>query len=271
MKPVAIFRFAPIEGPGYLAEFLDAHHIPWQMICIDAGEAVPHGASVYSGLVFMGGPMSVNDDLPWIAPVLALIREAVEQDIPLLGHCLGGQLISKALGGVVSRNSVKEIGWGEVTVAENDSAHHWFGGVKDFTAFHWHGETFSLPNGHDKDITHADEAGAARPLSRVAGEGANESLRELYVNGATLLLSSAHCANQAYALGKHLALQCHVEMTAEMIADWCAVGADEIAASCNSPAVQSVARMQQPMADNLPRLHEVAAQLYSHWIKGLSD
>ena len=56
-------------------------------------------ASAYSGLVFMGGPMSVNDDLPWIPKVEALIRDAVAKDVPLLGHCLGGQLISKALGG----------------------------------------------------------------------------------------------------------------------------------------------------------------------------
>ena len=60
--------------------------------------------------------MSVNDDLPWIGPVLALIRDAVARDIPLLGHCLGGQLISKALGGAVRQNPVKEIGWGEVSV-----------------------------------------------------------------------------------------------------------------------------------------------------------
>ena len=66
--------------------------------------------------------MSVNDDLPWIAPVLALIRQAVANNIPVLGHCLGGQLMSKALGGVVARSPVKEIGWGEVRVADNDTA-----------------------------------------------------------------------------------------------------------------------------------------------------
>ena len=83
------------------------------------------------------------------------------------------------------------------------------------------------------------------------------------------MLSSAYCANQAYAIGKHLALQCHVEMTAEMIAAWCAVGADEIAAS-SSPAVQSVSEMQQQMTSKLPRLNSVADQFYRHWVKGLS-
>jgi GMP synthase-like glutamine amidotransferase len=233
LKPIAIFRHTVTEGPGYLATFLDERKIPWQLIRIDAGDAVPHSAAAYAGLVFMGGPMSVNDDLPWIAPLLTLIRDAYAKDIPLLGHCLGGQLISKALGGVVSRNPVKEIGWGEVTVSDNDIARNWFGDVKRFEAFHWHGETFTLPQ------------------------------------GATHVLSSAYCANQAWAIGKHLALQCHVEMTAEMIATWCALGAGEIAAS-NSPAVQSVREMQQQANASLPRLNSVAAHLYSHWIKGIS-
>jgi len=233
MKPIAIFRHTSTEGPGYLAEFLDERKIPWQLVAIDAGDAVPRSASAYSGLVFMGGPMSVNDELPWILPMLALIRDAVAKDIPVLGHCLGGQLISKALGGVVSRNPVKEIGWGEVAVSDNDIAHSWFGSVQNFQAFHWHGETFSLPH------------------------------------GATHLLSSAYCTNQAYVIGKHLALQCHIEMTAAMIASWCEIGAEEVVASSLSPAVQSVQVMQQQMAEKLPQLQEVAEQLYGKWIQGL--
>ncbi|MDH4286095.1 MAG: type 1 glutamine amidotransferase, partial [Gallionella sp.] len=147
MLPIAIFRHAAHEGPGYFTEFLDGQSIPWQLIAIDAGDAVPQTAEAYAGLVFMGGPMSVNDDLPWIPEVEALIRDAVARDIPLLGHCLGGQLISKALGGTVSRNPVKEIGWSEVAVADNDIARGWFGEIKNFPAFHWHGETFTLPQG----------------------------------------------------------------------------------------------------------------------------
>jgi GMP synthase-like glutamine amidotransferase len=234
MKPVAIFRHAPTEGPGYFADFLDQHAIPWKLVRIDQGDAVPHNAQDYSGLVFMGGPMSVNDDLPWIPPVLALIRDAYARDIPLLGHCLGGQLISKALGGVVSRNPVKEIGWGRAEVSGNDMAHEWFGDIRSCEVFHWHGETFSLPQ------------------------------------GAVHLLASSHCANQAYAIGKHLALQCHVEMTEQMIRDWCEVGAGELAASASSPAVQSAQVMQAQTKDKLPELHRVAAQLYRHWLRGLA-
>ena len=233
MKPVAIFRHAATEGPGYFADFLDERAIPWQLICIDAGDAIPRDIGNFSGLAFMGGPMSVNDELPWIALVLTLIRDAVAHDIPVLGHCLGGQLMAKALGGEVTLNPVKEIGWGQVTVSDNDQAKAWFGGVRTFDAFHWHGETFSLPY---------------------------EAVR---------LLSSAHCANQGFALGKHLALQCHVEMNEELIRSWCEVGADEIAASAHSPAVQPVNILLQMMNEKLPQLNAVARQLYQRWIAGL--
>jgi len=73
VKPVAIFRHSPTEGPGYFATFLDAHRIPWRLVKVDAGEPVPASPRDFSGLAFMGGPMSVSDDLPWIREVLALI------------------------------------------------------------------------------------------------------------------------------------------------------------------------------------------------------
>jgi GMP synthase-like glutamine amidotransferase len=234
MKPIAIFRHSPTEGAGHFALFLTEHAIPWQMVHIDQGEAVPKDAGAFSGLVFMGGPMSVNDDLPWIAPTLALIRDAYSKDIPLLGHCLGGQLMSKALGGVVSKNAIKELGWGNVNVADNATARQWFGEIREFDSFHWHGETFSLPQ------------------------------------GAVHLLSSAHCANQAYAIGKHLAMQCHVEMTEAMIREWCKEGAAELAANAGSPAVQSAPDIQAQMHEKLPELHRVATQLYRHWLHGLA-
>ena len=234
MKPVAIFRHSPTEGSGYFATFLDEHAIPWVLIRIDEGDAVPFDARDYSGLVFMGGNMSVNDDLPWIPRSLELIRDAYAKDIPVLGHCLGGQLMSKAMGGVVTKNPVKELGWGRTEVANNDVARKWFGDIRSFDSFHWHGETFSLPQ---------------------------DSIQ---------LLSSAHCANQAFAIGKHLALQCHVEMTEPMIREWCDVGAAELAANASSPAVQSAQVMQAQMQDRLPALHRVATQLYRHWLQGLA-
>ena len=235
MKPVAVFRHTPTEGPGYFATFLQNKNIPLELIKVDEGVPVPENPSVYAGLVFMGGPMSVNDDLPWILPVLNLIRAAVQQDIPVLGHCLGGQLIAKALGASVTANPIKEIGWGEVSVVDSPVARAWFDvAPSTFLSFHWHGETFSIPA------------------------------------GATRILESPYCTNQAYAMGKHLGMQCHVEMTREMIETWCAVGQDEIAAA-HSPAVQTSEQMALEMGTKLTALNAVAAQLYSRWIQGLKQ
>ncbi len=234
MKPVVIFRHASTEGPGYFATFLDMQGIPWHLVKIDENDPLPASIAEYSGVVLMGGPMSVNDDLPWIAPLLKLIREAVAADIPLLGHCLGGQLISKALGAAVTANPVKEIGWGEVTVSNNDIARSWFGDIESFNGFHWHGETFSLPE------------------------------------QAVHLLASPHCGNQAYAIGKHLAFQCHIEMTPELVQSWCDVGAEEVRQASASPAVQQIGVMMENLPLHCFFLNKVATRIYSQWIKGLN-
>lgn len=233
MKEIIIFRFLGREGPGYLGDFLTEQNIPWRMVKVDEGEPIPASVLAYSGMVLMGGPMSVNDDLPWITPLLERIREAKAADIPLLGHCLGGQLITKALGGSVGANKVKEIGWGEVTVSESEAAQHWFGEIKTFNAFHWHGETFTLPE------------------------------------GATHLLSSQYCQNQAYSIRKHLALQTHLEVTSEMVKKWCEESPEELAESAGSLAVQQAGEMQRELPLHCFFLNKVAKQVYSQWIKGL--
>ena len=101
MKPVGIFRTARTEGPGYFATYLERRSIPWTLVALDEGQPVQRDPRAYSGLAVMGGPMSANDDLPWIPPLLELLRSAVRQDVPIIGHCLGGQLMSRAFGGSV--------------------------------------------------------------------------------------------------------------------------------------------------------------------------
>ncbi len=179
--------------------------------------------------------MSANDDLPWTGPVLALIRDAVRSDVPVIGHCLGGQLLAKALGGEVTPNPVKEIGWNRVEVEDCALAREWFGtDLRAFTTFQWHGETFTIPPGGSR------------------------------------ILRGEHCANQAYVVGDmHLGMQCHVEMTPELIHGWCESGAAEIAESRESPAVQSVATIESEAAERLPVLTDTARRLYTRWIRGL--
>lgn len=235
MRPVVVLRFSPIEGAGYLGEFLTQKGILWTQVNVDAGDSVPEDINGFSGLVLMGGPMSVNDELPWIPGVLKLVRQAVENGIPVLGHCLGGQLMSKALGGQISRNPVKEIGWGGVSKVGHNPAPDWLGDLPpSFEVFQWHGETFSIPEGAER------------------------------------LLESAFCQNQAFLLNnRHLGLQCHIEMTAPMIEAWCKAGADEIAQASDSPVVQQAAAMQENMTARLEALHGVADILYGKWIQGL--
>jgi len=182
MKPVRIFRHIACEGPGYLGSLLDAQHIPYEIIAIDANEAIPGQLDDISGLVFMGGSMSVNDSFPWIEQELQLIRAARKLDLPMLGICLGSQLIAKALGGTVSKGNGMELGWAPVQKCHPVQQDGWFDELEDsFRVFHWHGEKFSLPE------------------------------------GTTLLLSSDCYPHQAFAIGNTLALQFHLEMTADMV------------------------------------------------------
>ncbi|MDH5480606.1 MAG: type 1 glutamine amidotransferase, partial [Nitrosomonas sp.] len=210
-------------------------HIPWQLIKIDAGEEPPASIDSFSGLVFMGGPMSVNDDLPWIEPALNLIRQAIAEDMPVMGHCLGGQLMAKALGGVISASPAREMGWGEVTVPDHAIAREWFGDLSTFDSFHWHGETFSLPE------------------------------------GATCILSSPYCENQAFALGIHLGMQCHVEMTERLVRDWCSVAAEELArlTKLNQPSIQPMAEIEKNLPERVAKLNAAATCLYTKWIVAL--
>lgn len=235
MLPVLIFRHSPTEGPGYFATFLERHSIPWKLVRTDAGEEIPADLTGVSGLCLMGGPMSVNDDLPWIAPELALIREAVANDVPVMGHCLGGQLMARALGGSVGPTPIKEIGWGDVRITDADAARPWLGdSSQPMPSFHWHGETFSIPP------------------------------------GATRILESAYCANQAFVVNdRHIGMQCHVEMTPDMIQSWCDSGLAEIEAS-TSPGVQRPEIMQADMTTRTAQLHHLADKIYSRWIQGLS-
>ncbi|OGA95181.1 MAG: glutamine amidotransferase [Betaproteobacteria bacterium RIFCSPLOWO2_12_FULL_66_14] len=235
MKPVAIFRHAPTEGPGYFATYLQANSVPWTILKIDEGETVPQDPRAYSGLVFMGGPMSANDDLAWIVPELELIRRAVQQEVPVLGHCLGGQLMAKALGASVSRNPVKEIGWAPVSVLPRPAAKAWFGDVEEFLSFHWHGETFAIPP------------------------------------GGQCIASSEHCAHQVFAMDKHLGMQCHVEMTAELIRSWCDDWHKEVASlAARTASVQTPEEMQRDVDSRVEALNRVAERLYDRWIEGLA-
>ena len=183
---VLAFRHVPFESLGLIEPVLRARGVEVEYADLyRTGAALPDIAA-YDALIFLGGPMSVNDDLPDLRHELECIREAMAQRQPVLGICLGAQLIARAAGATVRRNSAKEIGWYGLRFNESASGDRLFHGLSEETVFHWHGETFDLPN------------------------------------GAELLASSDLCRNQAFRIGEHVyGLQFHLEVTPVMIADWC--------------------------------------------------
>ncbi len=184
---VLAFRHVPFEHLGLIGPSLENRGIAWRYADLFAGGAVPPDWPSAAGLIFMGGPMSANDNQPFIHQELRLIEQAVAAGKPVLGVCLGAQLIAKALGAKVYRNHTKEIGWAPVCWRPEARQDPLFCGFdRPEVLFHWHGETFDLPS------------------------------------GAVWLASSEACAHQAFRAGPAHGLQFHLEVTPEMIASWCA-------------------------------------------------
>jgi len=219
---VLAIRHVPFEHMGGIASVLDRRHIPYYYV--DAPETAPSLDGV-QGLISMGGPMSANGDLPYIRTELRLMEEAAARGIPILGVCLGSQLIAKALGARVYRNSQKEIGWFPIHWTEAAHRDPLFADFRDpEIVFHWHGETFDLPAGAD------------------------------------WLAYSDACRHQAFRAGKNIyALQFHLEVTPEMIADWCSQDAN-----CGD-----VAELKMPIEPHAhaARQQELAERVFTRWVE----
>ena len=230
MKPIRIFRHEDWVQPGRLTEYLDARAIPWEMVSIDRGDRVPQRLDDVSGLAFLGGTMSVNDPLPWLTDEMRLIREAAAQDVPLLGHCLGSQLIAKALGATVAPMPNKEIGWFDVQKCDNRVTQDWLQDVPDpVEVFIWHHDAFTLPP------------------------------------GASPLYSSPHCPEQAYARGNIMATVAHPEVTVEMLEDWLRIYGDDIAPV--GPSIQPIERVRERVPQRCAAMHrQLTDRLYDAWL-----
>ena len=232
MSEILIFRFEKTDGPGYFGQFLDTKGIKYQLLEVDQGETIPTSIDGAPALVFMGGVMSANDRLDWISPVLELIRSARKSNIPMLGHCLGGQLISKALGGHVEKNPVEEIGWWPVDVIQNNQTPKWCRKLPvTLDVFHWHNETFSVP----AEATH--------------------------------IFKSAACPNQGFQIGNTLALQFHLEILPEMVDDWASRFIDHTHEP--GPTVQSQSTIIENLVEKAARSKTAADWIYDHWCSNL--
>jgi len=233
MRPIAIFRFSPTEGPAHFAEWLDRVALPWTLIAIDEADPVPADPSRFSGIGMMGGPMSATDALPWVEPLSALLRESVARNIPIIGHCLGGQLLAQALGARVQRTHTPVIGWIDVEATDSAAQRDWFGGHERFTPFQWHYDVFELPP------------------------------------RAVRVLTNRFNPNQGYVIDDaHIGFQCHIEMTQDLVETWCRTGADEIAGPA-TPGRQSREQILDDMPARLHALHLVTDGIYARWSQRL--
>ena len=233
MAPILVFRFSPGDDPGHFGAWLDAQGLAWHLVSLHDGEPVPVDATGVAGIGMMGGPMSVNDPLPWIAPLESLIRDAIAREVPVIGHCLGGQLMAKALGAKVGRAQTAEIGWIDVEVPQTEEAREWFGSTRTFTTFEWHYETFALPP------------------------------------GATRVLTNRFNTEQAYVVdGRHIGFQCHIEMTAELARSWVRMSGDELPAE-STVSMHNRRELLEGIEARAAALNRVADTVYARWARNL--
>ncbi|MEX0961045.1 MAG: type 1 glutamine amidotransferase [Burkholderiales bacterium] len=176
-----ILQHVPFEGPGSIGDWLKSSRTVVAHTLFFEDDSLPAVAEI-DLVVAMGGPMSVNDETayPWLVAEKRFIREAIEAGKAVVGICLGAQLIASALGARVYPNDEKEIGWFPVYGVQATESRQGFPFPVATPAFHWHGETFDLPD------------------------------------GAVHLARSAACVNQAFQFGGNVvALQFHLETTPE--------------------------------------------------------
>ncbi len=196
MKPVVVFRHVPHEGLGTIAGALERNHIPYTIVDILSRPAQRFDPRQLAGLIVMGGPMNVDetDKYPPLSDEVRWLQEAVDARLPVLGVCLGAQLLAKSLGARVYPNRMKEIGWYEIELLSAADSDPMFdlmrsddadARARNVTVFQWHGDTFDLPA------------------------------------GAIQLARSPQCENQAFRYGgSAYGLQFHMEVTAEIIDTW---------------------------------------------------
>ena len=209
------------EHAGLLGDFLREKGISAHTVKPYLGDAIPD-PNRYEAMVVLGGPPNVYqvDEYPFLAKEDTAIKRAVEKDVPLLGICLGGQLLAKALGAGVSQNPVKEIGFYRVDLTDEGLEDKLFSRCgTHLDVFQWHGDTFDIPE------------------------------------GAVKLAGSPLCANQGFRYGRRAyGLQFHVEVTPAMVASWIREYEEELTSLGMAGEAPALVRKSELEQANLKRL-----------------
>ncbi|GIZ12017.1 type 1 glutamine amidotransferase [Pseudomonas sp. NCCP-436] len=230
MADVLILTHVDYCPPAHLATVLQARGCSFDVLRVDQGELRDYDLEQSRAVAVMGGPMSVNDPLPWIAEEVTALQCLIARQVPIIGHCLGGQLLARALGADVRAMGYTEAGWQQMQRQVEAADSPWLAHLPEtFSIFQWHGDTFSLPEG-------------AQPL-----------------------MSSRWCDHQGFAWGDRvLALQGHPEMTVELVEAWL----DDWAHLLDSgqPSQQSINEMRDNLPARVKELNRVAEGFYEHWL-----
>ena len=196
MSDFLVLQHIGCEDLGTIEQAMIHRGISYRYVRLFDGDPLPEDIKNYSGLIILGGPMNVyeEDVYPYLKDEDILIKEAVKRRIPVLGICLGGQLIAKATGAKVNKGTKKEIGWYDLLLTPGGKADKVFKNSPErLTVFQWHGDTFDIPS------------------------------------DATLLAGSVLFPNQAFRIGDNIyGLQFHLEVTQKMISRWINEYKDEL-------------------------------------------
>jgi GMP synthase (glutamine-hydrolysing) len=187
VEKALIITHVKSEGPGTLGEFLTSQKIDITRVNLSQGEVLPKDPLEYDAIITMGGPMSVHDDslYPFLREEIGFLRKVIEGNVPLLGICLGAQLIVRACDAYVEEASNREIGWKNIFITEEGKKDMLFQGIPGvMRVFQWHRDAFEIPE------------------------------------GATFLATGWDCENQAFRYRNAFGLQFHIEVTREILLQW---------------------------------------------------
>jgi len=237
MAKIYVLQHHPVENLGNIADALEGAALAWQYVRVNEGQPVPADMKGAGGLIVLGGPMGVyqTERYPWLRDEMRLIEAAMAQNLPVLGVCLGAQILAAALGAKVERNpNGKEIGWHEIRLSDSAKDDRLLRGTPSaMTPFHWHGDIFELPP------------------------------------GAVSLASSEKTPCQAFRHGdKAYGFQFHFEVTREGVAAMADAFAKELVRE-NIPEDRMIAQV----AEFLPSLENISEQVFARWaspIQGMS-